>query len=147
MRGVVSRYAGLRSVWIILIAVAGAVLANLAIYGVARLLGVEFWFTAAGGPLQVLPPVLIQFTAVPLLAGLTIAAIVGHWWRWVFLVAIIVAVVLEVGTIFALTIPADFDTGSTVALALCHLAMVPFTVAALLALRLRRDARRERKQE
>ncbi|WP_431797965.1 hypothetical protein [Microbacterium kunmingense] len=85
-----------------------------------------------------LPPVLTLFTAAPLAAGLTIAAVMGRWWRSVFVVAAIVAVILEIGSIFTLTIPADFDTGSTLALSLCHIAMAPVTVIALFALRGRR---------
>jgi hypothetical protein len=38
-------------------------------------------------------------------------------------------------TILLMTIPADFDTASTVTLALCHVTLAPLSVLGLLALR------------
>jgi hypothetical protein len=41
---------------------------------------------------------------------------------------------LAVGTIVTMTVPADFDTVSTVTLAVCHLTLVPVIVAAVTVL-------------
>lgn len=49
--------------------------------------------------------------------------------------SLVVAPSLAVVTIFAMTVPADFDTTSTIALGLCHLALVPITILSLKALR------------
>ena len=65
------------------------------------------------------------FTAVPLLVGLTLVALLRRRWSWVLPAALVVAPVLAVVTIFLMTIPADLDTASTVTLACCHLALVP----------------------
>jgi hypothetical protein len=52
--------------------------------------------------------------------------------------ALVVAPVLAIGTIFIMTVPTDFDTASTVTLALTHVVVAVVTVAAILALRARR---------
>jgi hypothetical protein len=121
------------------VVVAGAVLVavvvNLAIYGIGRAVGADFAFTAAGGsPTTVDAVTVAGFTAVPLLVGLTAAALLRRW-SWVIPTALVVAPLLAVATIFLMTIPADLDTRSTVALACCHLALVPISVLALRALR------------
>lgn len=47
----------------------------------------------------------------------------------------VVAPVLAVLTIFVMTIPADLDTVSTVALAACHVTLVPISILAVRLLR------------
>ena len=111
-----------------------AVLVNLAVYGVGRLLGGSYRFTSPMGPSEVSAPVVAGFTAVPLVVGLVLAALLARW-RWVIVVALVVAPVLALGTIVLATLPADFDTVSTAALALCHVTLVPISVVALLRLR------------
>ena len=37
---------------------------------------------------------------------------------------------LAVGTILVMTVPADFDTASTATLAVCHVTLVPISIAA-----------------
>jgi hypothetical protein len=54
--------------------------------------------------------------------------------RWVHRAALVAGPVLAAGTIVTMTLPADFDTVSTVTLAVCHLTLVPIIVAAVTAL-------------
>ncbi|WP_200938453.1 DUF6069 family protein [Cellulomonas sp. Root137] len=116
-------------------AVLVAVVVNLAIYGIGRAAGADYEFTAAGGsPSTVDALTVAGFTAVPLLVGLTVAALLRRW-SWAIPTALVVAPVLAVATILVMTVPADFDTASTVTLACCHLALVPISVLALRALR------------
>ena len=51
--------------------------------------------------------------------------------------ALVVAPVLELGSILVMTVPADLDPTSKMTLAACHVALVPVTVVAVLALRKR----------
>ncbi|MHA7239301.1 hypothetical protein [Arthrobacter sp. TMS1-12-1] len=120
---------------VIATAVGVAVLANLVLFLVGVLAGAGYAFTSPAGPATVDAVVVAAFTIIPLALGLAVVAVLRPRWPWVVGVALIVAPVLEIGTIFALTIPADFDGRSTVALALCHLALVPVTVEALRRLR------------
>ncbi|GEK21878.1 DUF6069 family protein [Cellulomonas xylanilytica] len=117
-------------------AVVLAVAVNLVIYAVGRAAGATFDFTASTGPATVSAVTVAGFTALPLLVGLTLVALLRRRWSWVLPTALVVAPVLAVGTIFLMTVPADLDTASTVTLACCHLALVPVVVLALRALRL-----------
>ncbi|WP_104180055.1 hypothetical protein [Arthrobacter sp. B0490] len=109
--------------------------ANLALFFLGILAGGSYAFTSPAGPARVDAVVLVGFTVLPLALGLTIVAVVRRWWPAVVTVALVVAPVLEIGTILAMTIPADLDLPSTIALALCHVALVAVTVPALRALR------------
>jgi hypothetical protein len=116
--------------------VAGAVLVavavNLAIYGLGRAAGGSFEFTSASDrPAEVDAVTVAGFSAVPLLVGLTLVALLMRFGSWVTRAALVVAPVLAVGTILLMTLPADFDTTSTVTLALCHLALIPIVVGAI----------------
>jgi hypothetical protein len=116
--------------------VAGAVLVavavNLAIYGLGRAAGGSFEFTsAADRPAEVDAVTVAGFSAVPLLIGLALVAMLVRFGSWVTRAALVVAPVLALGTILLMTVPADFDTTSTVTLALCHLALVPIAVTAI----------------
>lgn len=123
------------AVRVILTALAIAVVVNLALFFLGMLAGGSYAFTSPAGPAKVVAVVLVAFTVLPLALGLTVVAVVRRWWPGVVTVALVVAPVLEIGTIFAMTIPADLDLPSTIALALCHVALVPVTVLALRALR------------
>jgi hypothetical protein len=125
-----------RPAWVVVGgAVIVAVAVNLAIYAVGRAAGATFEFTASTGPATVSAGTVAGFTAVPLLVGLTVAALLRRRWTWVLPAALVIAPVLAVATIVVMTIPADLDTASTVTLACCHLALVPVVVLALRALR------------
>lgn len=120
----------------ILGAVGVAVVVNLLVHTLGRAAGGTFDFTtAAGGPATVDLATVAGFTAVPLLVGLVLAVMLRRW-SWVIPTALVVAPVIAVGTIAAMTLPADFDRISTVALACCHLVV---GVVAVLALRSLRD--------
>src|SRR5688572_33009844 len=119
-----------RRVGVVVGAVLAAVAVNLAVYGVGRAAGGSFEFTsAAGGPAEVEALTVAGFSAVPLLLGLAAVALLVRFGSWVTRSALVVAPVLAIGTIAVMTLPANFDTTSTMALALCHLALVPIVVA------------------
>ncbi|GAA4608214.1 hypothetical protein BJY16_006725 [Actinoplanes octamycinicus] len=111
-----------------------AVLVNLAVYLAGRAVGGTFTFTSSTGPARVDAVTVAGFTAVPLLLGLTAVALLAPRAAWVIRVALVAGPALAAGTVLAMTLPADFDTVSTITLALCHLTLVPITVAAVLAL-------------
>jgi hypothetical protein len=136
----VRRIGAVAAPWIIAGAVLLAVLVNLAIYGIGRVLGASFAFTTPAGPAAVDPVTLIGFTAVPLTIGLAALALIGRWWMGAYVVALVVAPVLEVGSILIMTVPTDLDPISKATLAACHLALVPVTIVAVKALRRRRTA-------
>ncbi|MDF2708354.1 MAG: hypothetical protein K0R62_4006 [Nonomuraea muscovyensis] len=77
---------------------------------------------------------------MPLLIGMTLVALLSRVWRWVILAAMAVAPALALVTVPIMTIPADLDDTSTVTLALCHVTLVPVTLAGLLALRAYRSS-------
>jgi hypothetical protein len=125
-----------RPTWVVVGgAVIVAVLVNLVIHAVGRAAGATFDLTTSTGPATVTAVTVAGFTAVPLLVGLTLAALLRRRWSWVVPAALVIAPVLAVATIFVMTIPADLDTASTVTLACCHLALVPVVVLALRELR------------
>lgn len=126
------------SVRTIAVTVAVAVVLNLVIYGLGRAGGGDFRFTSAGRPAQVDAVTVAGFTAVPLLVGMTLAAVLARVWPWVVYAGLVVAPVIALGTILVMTIPADLDDVSTITLALCHVALAPVTNFGLLALRRRR---------
>ncbi len=132
-----SRIARAGTPWIIVGAVVVAIAANLALYGIGRLAGGTFVFTSPAGPIEVVALTIAGFSAIPLALGLIVVAVLGRWWRWVFPAALVIAPLLEVITIFVMTLPAGLDTASTIALSCCHLTLVPVTVLAILALRTR----------
>jgi hypothetical protein len=116
-------------------AVAVAVLADLALYALGRLLGGSFRFTSPTGPAEVDALTVAGFTVVPLLAGLVLAALLGRLWPPLYAVALVVAPALALGTILVMTLPADLDPVSTAALASCHLVLAAVAVLALRRLR------------
>ena len=117
-----------------------AVLVNLVGYLIGVAAGGGFRFSAPTGPARVDAATVAGFTAVPLTIGLVLAAVIGRWWPAVFRIALVVAPVLAVGTIFAMTVPSDLDPVAKVTLAVCHLTLVPISVLVLAALRRRRLA-------
>lgn len=126
---------------LILGAVVTAVAVNLAIFGIGAAAGATYEFTSATGVTTVSPVVLVGFTTLPLAVALTAVALIGRVWRPIFPIALVAGPVLELGSILAMTVPADFDLASTLALALCHAALVPVTIAAVVLLRRRYASR------
>ncbi|MET7767948.1 DUF6069 family protein [Nocardia sp. NPDC005366] len=122
------------------VAVFGAVLVALAVNLIIWLIG-----AAAGGDFvtvdgaesqDVAPGGVIVMSTVPLLIGLGAAALISYRWVSVLRVAAVVGSVLALATI-ALTIAADFDAASTVALSTMHVMLVPVIVVSTEGLRRR----------
>lgn len=111
-----------------------ALVVNLIGYASGRAAGGRYEFVRGGRTMEVDAATVAGFTVVPLLVGLVLVAVVAPRWPVVHRIALVGAPLLAVGTIGAMTIPAGFDTASTVALASCHLTLVPISVAGLLAL-------------
>ena len=120
---------------VIAAAVGVALVANLVVFAVGRALGGSFTFTREGTATTVDAATVAGFTVVPLLLGLVVVALLARRFPVVATVASIVAPVLAVVTIGVMTLPAGFDTVSTVALALCHLVLAPVSVLGVRALR------------
>jgi hypothetical protein len=118
-------------------AVALAIAVNVGIHALGGLAGATYRFAAATGPAEIDALTVFGFTLVPLGVALTLVAVLGRFWKWVFPVALVVGPVLELGSVLGMTLPADLDDVSTLFLALCHVALVPVTVVAVLALRRR----------
>ncbi|MEV0392455.1 DUF6069 family protein [Polymorphospora rubra] len=112
-----------------------AVVVNLIIFAVGHAAGATYTFTAGGEVTQVAALTLVGFTAVPLAVGLTAAVVLSRWWRWVVPAALVVAPVLALLSIPAMTLPSDLDTAGKIALALCHVTLAPISVAGLLGIR------------
>lgn len=122
--------------WVtVLAATATAVVANLLVYAAGRAAGGDFTFTRSGAEMTVDAVTVAGFSAVPLGAGLAlVAATVGRL-RWIARTASVVAPLLAVATIFVMTIPVDLDRASTIALACCHLTLVPISLLAIRRIR------------
>lgn len=119
----------------VIAAVIVATVINLLVYVVAWALGATYEFTSAVGAARVDALTLTGFTAVPLLAGMTMAAVLSRWWRWVIPVALVVAPVLAIGSVPFMPLAVDFDTASAVALATAHVVVGAVAVVGLLGLR------------
>lgn len=111
-----------------------AVVVNLLVYAAGRAAGGTFRFTSPQGPAEVDAVTVAGFSAVPLLIGLTVVALLAPRARWVVPVAAVAGPLLALGTIVVMTLPADFDGISRTTLALCHVTLAPITVAAVIAI-------------
>ncbi|SDR77119.1 hypothetical protein SAMN04488543_0403 [Friedmanniella luteola] len=120
---------------VVAVAVLVAVAADLALYGLGRAAGGSFVFTAPAGATRVDAATVAGFAALPLLVGLALAVLLARRWPRVLGVGQVAAPVLALGTVPLMTLPADLDAVSTVALALGHVVLVPVSVLALRALR------------
>ncbi|MFF3227656.1 DUF6069 family protein [Nocardia suismassiliense] len=120
------------------VAVLGSVVVAVAVNLVVWLIG-----EAAGGSFEVVDKGVttyvggsgvIMSSAVPLLIGMTLAALLSYRWVGVLRVAQVVGSVLAVATI-GLTVSATFDTASTIALSVMHLVLAPALIVGLEAMR------------
>lgn len=136
-----NRLARIPAPWLVVGAVVLAIAVNVGIHALGRLAGATYRFTAQTGPAEVDSLTVLGFTLLPLGVALTLVAILGRFWRWVFPVALVVGPVLELGSILGMPVPTDLDVASKVFLSLCHVALVPVTVLAVLALRQRYASR------
>ncbi|MFE1594396.1 DUF6069 family protein [Nocardia sp. NPDC058705] len=107
-----------------------AVVVNLIIWAIGAAAGGSFEVTMEGKTESVAPGGVILMSTVPVLIGLTVAVLVSYLWTGVLRTAAVVGSVLALGTI-VMTVDADFDTASTIALSLMHVALVPVLVIAL----------------
>lgn len=114
--------------------VLAAVVVNLALYGIGHLAGGSYRFTNAGAGMHVDPLTVVGFTIVPLTLGVTAAALLSLRWPVFIRIAMVVGPVLALGSILVMTLPADFDLPSKIALAACHVALVPVMLLGLRAL-------------
>ncbi|MEV0335942.1 DUF6069 family protein [Nocardia sp. NPDC050717] len=110
--------------------VAAAVVANLIVWGLGEAAGGSFVTTDGGKVMDVAPGGVILMSSVPLLIGLTVAVLLAYLWTGVLRVGAVVGSLLSIATI-ALTVNADFDTASTIALSAMHVVLVPVIVVAL----------------
>ncbi len=115
--------------------VVAATLVNLLVYAVGWALGATYEFTSVVGASRVDGATLTGFTAVPLLVGMTVAAVLSRWWRWVVPVALVVAPMLAIGSVPFMPLAVDFDTASAVSLSAAHLAVGAVAAVGLLRLR------------
>jgi hypothetical protein len=115
-------------------AIAAAVLTNLVVWLIGLAAGGTFEMTDAGRVQSVAPGGIIMLTVVPMLIGLGAAVLLSYKWIGVLRVAAVIGSVLAVATI-AMTVGADFDTASTIALSITHLTLVPALVVATEGLR------------
>jgi len=120
-----------RRAGVVLAAVLTAVVVNLAAYALGRLAGGDFTFTREGEAMTVDAVTVAGFSAVPLGLGLTVVALLVGRVPRIATVASVVAAVLAVATIGLMTLPVDLDAVSTVALAACHLTLVPISLVAI----------------
>ncbi|MBF6240929.1 DUF6069 family protein [Nocardia otitidiscaviarum] len=110
-------------------AIIGAVLVNLVVWLIGAAAGGSFEMTNEGVTQSVAPGGIVILTVVPMLVGLTAAALLSYKWVGVLRTAAVIGSLLAVATI-ALTVDADFDTASTIALSITHLTLVPALVIA-----------------
>jgi hypothetical protein len=110
--------------------VAVAVIVNVLVYSIGRLAGGDFAFTQDGRTVQVDAVTVAGFSAGPLGLGL-LAVLLLRANRWTGRVALWVAPLLAVATILVMTIPVPLDRTSTVALAACHLTLVPISIVTI----------------
>ncbi|WP_067862739.1 DUF6069 family protein [Nocardia shimofusensis] len=115
-------------------AIGAALVANLVVWLIGAAAGGTFEMTDAGRVQSVAPGGIIVMTVVPMLIGLGAAVLLFYKWIGVLRVAAVIGSALAVATI-GMTVSADFDTVSTIALSITHLTLVPALVVATEGLR------------
>lgn len=115
-------------------AIGAALLANLVVWLIGATAGGTFEVTDAGQVQSVAPGGIVIMTVVPMLIGLGAAVLLSYKWVGVLRLASVIGSLIAVATI-AMTVSADFDTASTIALSITHLTLVPALVVATEGLR------------
>lgn len=118
-----------RAAVVVVVSVAAALVANLVLWAIGLVAGGSFEHTDAGEVVSAAPGGVVLMTVVPLTVGLAIAALLTLWWNGFARIAQVVGGLLPLATIQG-TIAADFDTPSTVSLALMHVVLALVVVAA-----------------
>lgn len=116
---------------VIVMAVTGAVVLNLSIYLVGRACGGAFTYTQGGKPSRVDATAVALMSAVPALIGLMVVAWLSPRWPTVITAAKVIGPLMAVATIGLMTLPARFDTTTTLSLTAMHLTLIPVTWLAL----------------
>ncbi len=107
-----------------------AVVANLIVWAIGAAAGGSFTTIADGKVTDAAPGGVIMMSSVPVLIGLTAAVLLSYVWTGALRTAAVVGSLLSIATI-GLTVAADFDTASTIALSVMHVVLVPVMVVAL----------------
>ena len=109
-----------------------AVLAcNLVVYALGRAVGATFRYTHSGQVARVDAVAVTVMSVLPLATGLAFTAWLARRWLALLTIARVLAPVLAVATIGAMTIPARFDATSTLCLSTMHLALIPAALYAI----------------
>lgn len=119
---------------VVALAAVGVLACNLLLYAVGRACGGTFTCAKNETTVRVDAAAVAIMSVAPLTIGLALAAWLSRTWPPVTAIAKGVAAILAVATIGLMTIPAGFDTTSTLFLSTMHLALVPAAVLALGAL-------------
>jgi hypothetical protein len=113
-----------------------ALVPNLVLWLLALPAGASFEMTDAGKTTSAAPGGVVVMTVVPLLIGMTLAALISVKLPAIIRPAEAIGVVLALATI-VLTIQADFDAASTISLSLMHVVVAAAIVVGLEAMRRR----------
>jgi Family of unknown function (DUF6069) len=119
---------------VVVVTVIGLLAVNLLIYVIGRASGGAFIYRQSGKPTRVDAVAVAIMSVVPLTIGLTLVASLSRRWPALITTAKVLAPTLAVATIGLITLPARFDTASTLFLAAMHLALIPATLLALAAM-------------
>ncbi|KAA0017979.1 DUF6069 family protein [Antrihabitans cavernicola] len=112
-----------------------AVVVNLAIWLIGLAAGGDFMVTDdVKGPISAAPVGVIVMTVIPIVVGMTAAALLSLRWGSIIRVAQVIGAILPIATI-AMTIGSDFDGVSTVSLSLMHIVVAATVVLGLQAIR------------
>lgn len=117
-------------------AVVGAVGVNLLLWLGGVLAGGSFKFTQGGSTQRAAPVALVLLTAVPLAAGMALAAALGRRSPSIMRIGQVLGSAAALATVTR-TFAADFDTASTVALTLGHVTVAVALIVGLEAVRAR----------
>ncbi|MDJ0393677.1 DUF6069 family protein [Rhodococcus sp. G-MC3] len=111
-----------------------ALVVNLVIWLLGLAAGGDFELTDAGTTMAVAPGGVVMLTVLPMVVGMGVAAAMSLRWLAVIRIAQFVGVVAPLATI-TMTVAADFDAASTVALALMHVVIAVVVPVGLEAMR------------
>lgn len=125
-----------------LLAAVTATALNLAIWGVARIAGAQLALPDDGAPYPITADSVAFMSAVPMLAGIALAALIARWWTGVLRMAQLVGALLAVGTVWGVF---GGDTGTALALTSMHLVSGAVVVLSLEGVRRRVLADKNRK--
>jgi hypothetical protein len=129
--GATRRHTGLHTVTRCAAVIAAVLALNLVVYVVGRASGATFRYTHGGNVAQVDVAAVTVMSVLPLATGLALTAWLSRRRPVLILIAKVVAPVLAVATIGAMTIPARFDATSALSLSTMHLTLIPAALYAV----------------